>query len=145
MFFAGFSYDAFVIFNKKDWQWAESELLPLLEKEHGFKCCVHYRDYDDYEVGSSFVDNVFNCVQNSRKVVAVISKSFLASAFCSHELHLTLSALIRKDNPPIFIRRGNVTIDKLPIPTEVRSFIDCSNEVERKKWVSELIKALESN
>lgn len=49
------------------------------------------------------------------------------------------------DNSIIVIRKDDVTYDKLPVVLRERSFIDYSNTVERKTWVSKLVKALESS
>ncbi|KAL9988459.1 hypothetical protein ACROYT_G002908 [Oculina patagonica] len=139
----GFSYDAFIIFNREDQAWVESELLQILEKKHGFKCCVHYRDF---EVGASFVHNMSISVQISRKVIAVVSKNFFTSTWCNYELEQAMHKQAQEnDNSVIVIKKDNVTSEKLPLALRGRSFIDYSNKVERKTWVSKLIKALESD
>ncbi len=140
---SGFSYDAFIIFNREDQAWVESELLQILEKKHGFKCCVHYRDF---EVGASFVHNMSISVQISRKVIAVVSKNFFTSTWCNYELEQAMHKQAQEnDNSVIVIKKDNVTSEKLPLALRGRSFIDYSNKVERKTWVSKLIKALESD
>lgn len=143
IFTGGFIYDAFIIFNHKDQEWVDSKLLQLLEVRHDFKCCVHYRDF---EVGIPFVENMHKNIQVSRKVIAVVSKSFFTSEFCSFELHQAIYKQVKENDDSILvIRRDDVSIDKLPVPLKERSFIDYSNKVERKTWRTKLIKALESN
>ena len=39
-----FEYDAFVIYSSYDSDWVIKTLIPVLERKHGFKCWVHYRD-----------------------------------------------------------------------------------------------------
>ena len=139
--FAGLRYDAFIIFNQKDQKWVESKLLRILEDDHGFKCCVHYRDF---EVGACFLNNISNSLEVSRKVIAVVSKNFFTSNWCNHELAQALYKQAKgNDNSIIVIRKDDVNYEKLPVALKDRSFIDYSNTVERKTWVSKLVKALE--
>ena len=138
--FAGFRYDAFIIFNQNDQKWVENTLLRILEDTHGFKCCVHYR------VGACFLNNISNSLEVSHKVIAVVSKNFFTSNWCNHELAQALYKQAKEnDNSIIVIRKDDVTYDKLPEALRERSFIDYSNTVERKTWVSKLVKALESS
>ena len=140
--FSEFKYDAFIIFNTEDQEWVNGTLLRIVE-EHGYKCCVHYRDF---EPGGVFVDTMSNSVQVSRTIIAVVSENFFKSKYCEFELNQAIYRLINKDdNSIIVIRKDTVSNDKLPKALKDRSFIDYSNLVERQSWVSKLIKALESN
>ena len=117
--------------------------MQLLEKKHGFKCCVHYRDF---EPGKTFVENMSKSVHVSRKVIAVASKNFFESNFCNYELEQAIYKQAREnDNSIIVIRIDDVSNDRLPEALKERSYIDYSNKLERKTWVSKLIKALQSN
>lgn len=121
----------------------ECKLLRILENTYGFKCCVHYRDF---EVGACFLNNISNSLEVSHKVIAVVSKNFFTSSWCNHELAEALYKQTKEnDNSIIVIRKDDVTYDKLPVALRERSFIDYSNTVERKTWASKLVKALESN
>lgn len=121
----------------------ECKLLRILEDTYGFKCCVHYRDF---EVGACFLNNISNSLEVSHKVIAVVSKNFFASNWCNHELAQALYKQAKEnDNSIIVIRKDDVTYDKLPVALRERSFIDYSNTVERKTWASKLVKALESS
>ena len=65
---------------------------------------------------------------------------------CNHELAQALYKQAKEnDNSIIVIRKDDVAYDKLPEALTERSFIDYSNTVERKTWVSKLVKALESS
>ena len=85
-------------------------------------------------------------VHVSRKVIAVASKNFFESNFCNYELEQAIYKQAREnDNSIIVIRIDDVSNDRLPEALKERSYIDYSNKLERKTWVSKLIKALESN
>ncbi|KAJ7339328.1 Toll-like receptor [Desmophyllum pertusum] len=139
----GFKYDAFIIFNFEDQEWVNGTLLRILEKEQGFKCCVHYRDF---KPGGVYIDTMCDSVLISRKTVAVVSENFFKSEYCEFELEKAIERLVEKcDDSIIVIRKDKVSSEKLPEALKKRSFIDYSDLTERKSWVSKLIKALESN
>ncbi|XP_078383133.1 uncharacterized protein LOC144665706 isoform X2 [Oculina patagonica] len=130
-------YDAFIIFARDDQKWVDGTLLPILEKEFNYKCCVHYRDFI---VGKDFVENMVDSVYTSRKVVAVMSKSFFSSKWCNFELQ---KAIYKNLNDGIVvIRIDNVSTEKFPKAIKKRSFIDYSNVVERQVFKTRLLKVL---
>ncbi|ELU15256.1 hypothetical protein CAPTEDRAFT_80397, partial [Capitella teleta] len=53
-----------------------------LEEEHGFRCCVHIRDFD---VGRSFMEQMGECIRASRRVLCFLSPHFLDSYYCVWE------------------------------------------------------------
>lgn len=143
MFADNTDYDAFIIFNQHDQKWVEEILLPILEKESEYKCCVHYRDF---VVGKDFVANMADSVHNSRKVIAVISETFFSSQWCNFELQQAIYKHIKKgDDGIIVIKIDNVSTDKFPKAIQTKSFIDYSNKVERPFFKTRLLRVLESS
>lgn len=55
-----------------------------------YKVCWHH---DDFIVGKPITDNINGAVDNSRKVVVVLSKNFTSSDHCMMELDRTLHRL----------------------------------------------------
>ena len=136
-------YDAFVIFNHNDQKWVQETLLPILEKESHYKCCVHYRDFAP---GEDFVVNMTESVRKSKKVIAVISKTFFSSHWCNFELQQAIYQHIKKgNNGVIVIKIDNVSTEMFPKAIQTKSFIDYSNRVERPFFKTRLLKALESS
>lgn len=79
-------YDAFVSYNASDTPWVISTLIPALEEqEPRFKLCIHERDF---EVGRLITDNILDAIEVSRKVILLLSESFLTSEWCLFELHM---------------------------------------------------------
>lgn len=143
MFADDADYDAFIIFNQHDQKWVDEVLLQILEKESHYKCCVHYRDFT---IGKDFVTNMTDSVQNSRKVIAVISKTFFSSKWCNFELQQAIYKHIKKgDDGVIVIKIDNVSTEKFPKAIQTKSFIDYSNRVERPFFKTRLLRVLESN
>ena len=135
-----FEYDAFVIFSSQDSDWVTKTLILTLEEEHGFKCCVHYRDF---VVGVPFRENMVNSVYKSRKTIAVVSNNFFNSNYCGSEMDYALHRLMeRRDNSLVVIKLDDVDRGKLPKELRKRSFIDLSKNVEKEHWERKLVKCL---
>ena len=143
MFADDADYDAFIIFNHNDQKWVQETLLQILEKESHYKCCVHYRDFAP---GEEFVVNMTESVRKSKKVIAVISKTFFSSHWCNFELQQAIYQHIKKgNNGVIVIKIDSVSTEMFPKAIQTKSFIDYSNRVERPFFKSRLLNALESS
>ena len=135
--FSGFKFDAFIIYSTTDEKWVKKKLLSTLEKKHNIKCCIHYRDFLP---GVPFVENMAQSVYNSRKTIAVVSKSFLSSNYCNHELNIALHRLVeRGDNSVIVIKLDDVEDRELPIELQCRSYIDFTKATDKKTWEYKLV------
>ncbi|XP_044165833.1 toll-like receptor 1 [Acropora millepora] len=133
----GFKFDAFIIYSTTDEKWVKKKLLATLEKKHNIKCCIHYRDFLP---GVPFVENMAQSVYNSRKTIAVVSKSFLSSNYCNHELNIALHRLVeRGDDSVIVIKLDDVEDSKLPIELQFRSYIDFTKANDKKAWEYKLV------
>lgn len=78
-------FDGFVIYSEPDKNWLYNNLLPFLEKQHGYKLCIHDRDF---QYGRLIVDNIVENMKNSRKIVLILSESFAESKWCQFEVLL---------------------------------------------------------
>ena len=140
MCFLEFEFDAFIIYSTKDKDWVKKTLLPTLEDKHGFKCCVHDRDFI---AGVPFRDNMVDSVYKSRKTVAVVSRSFFNSRYCGNELEFALHRLLeRRDNSLVITKLDDVNRNKLPKALKKRSYIDYPNSKEKQTWEKNLVKCL---
>ncbi|CAG2227975.1 unnamed protein product [Mytilus edulis] len=78
-------FDGFVIYSEPDKTWLYENFLPFLEKQHGYKLCIHDRDF---QYGRLIVDNIVENMKNSRKIVLILSESFAESKWCQFEVLL---------------------------------------------------------
>jgi hypothetical protein len=62
--------------NNGDRHWVHNDFVRRLENEEGFKFCIHQRDF---EAGETISGNVDHFLQNSWKVVVIISPLSSAS------------------------------------------------------------------
>ena len=142
LLFADFKFDAFIIYSTVDQKWVTKKLLPTLESKHKIKCCIHYRDFVP---GVPFTQNMADSVYNSKKTVAVVSKSFLTSNFCSHELSIALHRLAQRgDDSVVVVKLDDVKNSQLPKELRFRSYIDFTKSTDKKTWEYKLVNCLKS-
>ena len=96
-----YKYDAFVSYCGHDVGWLKQELLPVIEDEMHYKLCLHDRDW---KAGIDIVDNIYDSLVKSRKVILIISNAYAHSQWCQMELTMAQHHFIEKDkNCPILI------------------------------------------
>ena len=91
-----FTYDAFVVYSADDSQWVDDELIPHLENDSDYqslRLCVHERDF---LLGANIVDNIWSKMEESRKVILVISRNFTRSNYCKYEIDLARMLSVEK-------------------------------------------------
>ena len=136
-FFSGYEFDVFIIYSTVDSTWVTEELVPTLEK-HNINYCIHYKHFIP---GVAYTTNMSNSVYNSRKVVAVVSKHFLQSSFCSEELDMALYRLTKeKDDSVIVIKLNDFSNRELPDQLRHRSYIDFTKSTDKNTWEEKLVK-----
>lgn len=81
----GYRFDLFVSYSDKDREFVLDHLIPNLEKRSEITICLHERDF---QVGLSILENIIQCMDQSRCLLLVVSESFLKSNWCSFEMHL---------------------------------------------------------
>jgi hypothetical protein len=82
-----FRYDAFVSYEQEvDYRWMKNELLPRAEEEWGFRLLVGQRDW---LIGSR-AECVVESIQNSRKVILVVTRNYVNCQWCDFEVNMML-------------------------------------------------------
>lgn len=80
-----YRFDLFVSYSEKDRSFVLDQLIPNLEKRSEITICLHERDF---QVGLSFLENIIQCMDQSRCLLLVVSESFIKSNWCTFEMHL---------------------------------------------------------
>lgn len=80
-----YRFDLFVSYSEKDRSFVLDQLIPNLEKRSEIRICLHERDF---QVGLSILENIIQCMDQSRCLLLVVSESFIKSNWCSFEMHL---------------------------------------------------------
>lgn len=106
-----------------------------------FPGCIDERDFVP---GKSIFDNIIDAITNSKRVILVLSTSFVRSNWCSYELDQSLMHLIneRIDKQEIFLIP--VMIEKCNVPKKLDhltyvDLTDVSKVVEKLDRVKRLL------
>ncbi|XP_020603294.1 protein toll-like [Orbicella faveolata] len=76
-------YDAFISFSGNDFDWVKTTLQERLENhDPPYKLCFHHRDFP---VGEPIVENIFKSVDQSKRMLVVLSSSYAKSDWCLME------------------------------------------------------------
>jgi toll-like receptor 13 len=107
-----YQYDVFVAYSADDYKWVYGPLQTYLEKNQGFKLALHERDF---EAGKYIVDNIIDAINTSRKIIFVISSSFLRSKWGQYELDMTRMHMFQQNREMlIVILLEDMSISRMP-------------------------------
>ncbi|CAC5385777.1 unnamed protein product [Mytilus coruscus] len=87
-------YDAFISYSDKDREFVINDCIENLE-QGVLKLCIHQRDFVP---GEDITDNIINAIQNSRKTICIITRSFLDSYYCMFEFNMARMESIHSRN-----------------------------------------------
>lgn len=133
-----FKYHAFLIHNTGDTEDVKT-ILSVLES-YGLKCCIHWRDFIP---GKPYVENIVDSVQNSFKVIAILSRSSFPSECLSFEIQHTLKRLMDNgDDCLILIALDRDVVSNLPQAIRDRSYIDFTERAYRSNWEKRVVEIL---
>ncbi|XP_054836345.1 toll-like receptor 2 [Eublepharis macularius] len=125
-------YDAFISYSEDDAPWIKGTLLEKLETS-GFKVCYHERDF---KPGHPVLGNIFYCIENSHKVLFVLSPSFVNSCWCQYELYFAEHRVLNENQDSLIM----VVLEELPPNSIPQKFSKLRKLLKRKtylKWSPE--------
>ncbi|VDH95648.1 toll-like receptor 3 [Mytilus galloprovincialis] len=93
-------YDAFVAHSQEDYIWVYGPFRTFLETEKNFKLALHDRDFVP---GTFIADNIIDTIKVSRKIVFVVSRSFLDSEWCQYELDMARMHMFQQNREMLII------------------------------------------
>ncbi|XP_057693887.1 uncharacterized protein LOC130916852 [Corythoichthys intestinalis] len=99
----GETFHVFISYSSTDYQWTHA-LIEQLEA-HGLHVCYHERDFT---AGRTVLENMSECIQESQKVLLVLSSEFVRSRWCLLEANMSLfrDCLERKPLVPVLLEPG---------------------------------------
>ena len=105
-------YDAFVSYSGSDYQWVVNTLQERLENhDPPYKLCIHERDF---LVGAPIQENILNSVNQSKRMLMVLSRAFLRSEWCLLEFRAAhRKVLEERMNYLVIILFDDVNMDEL--------------------------------
>jgi hypothetical protein len=70
------------------------------QTQWGCRLCVHHRDFTP---GKHIVDNIWDCVSVSQRVLILLSPSFARSQWCQFELRLCQTCVMERDDVIVLV------------------------------------------
>ncbi|KFP09602.1 toll-like receptor 2 [Egretta garzetta] len=125
-------FDAFVSYSEQDANWTKENLLEKMEAD-GFKICYHERDF---KPGHPVLGNIFYCIENSHKVLFVLSPSFVNSCWCQYELYFAEHRVLNENQDSLIM----IVLEDLPPHSVPQKFSKLRKLLKRKtylKWSPE--------
>ncbi|KAM3919066.1 toll-like receptor 2 [Leptodactylus fuscus] len=108
-----YSYHAFISYSYSDADWVRGELLPHLENSNPpYRVCIHERDFLP---GKWIIDNIIENIENSRKIIFVLSHNFVNSEWCNYELYFAHQRAVGHGfEDIILVVKENIRMENLP-------------------------------
>ena len=125
-------YDAFISYSGNDHQWVVETLKQRLEHhDPPYKLCFHYRDF---RAGAPIVENILKSVDESKRMLMVLSPSFARSEWCLLEFRAAHRKVIEdRMNYLIIILLDDVNMAELD--EEIKLYMRTNTYVSyRDKW-----------
>ena len=82
-----------------------SLLMKTLEKEYGFKLCIHYQDF---QVGELIINAIIDKMNQSQYIIVVISDLSLKREWCQFQLLQAINQVSQFNKTRIAIQLGEL-------------------------------------
>jgi hypothetical protein len=132
----GYSYDVFISYSHFNKKWVWGWLLPRLRKA-GIRVCI---DLDSFEPGAPVITEIERAIMVSRKVLLVLTPSYVKSEWTELENILTASqdpAARKRRLLPIMVEKC-----ELPLRLRALTYMDFMNQQITKEQMDRLIASL---
>ena len=83
-----YSYNVYIVFAKDDIRWIVGELAWYIEQEWGMRACLSFRDYRQ---SLSTRENIVYSLDNSAKVIVVVSSAYVGNPMAKFELEMAIA------------------------------------------------------
>ena len=105
-------YHAFVSYGNINYQWSVDELRPRLESK-GFRLLLPDLHFD---IGRDHVDNILDAIDQSKRVIFVLTKDFLANEWNEFQIQIARIHAFRNQNENfiIVILRDDMKLHEVP-------------------------------
>ncbi|XP_064613318.1 toll-like receptor 4 [Liolophura sinensis] len=126
-----YQFDAFVAYNYSNYQWACIVLRNVLETQNNYTLCLHDRDFP---VSVSIQQNIVDAVNNSRKVILVITRAFLRSDWCEFEIQMAGMRMVTDGREDAIIV---IMMEEIPVAEMPRSLLNLWKNITFLMWENE--------
>ena len=151
-----YEFDAFISYSNKDYDWVINTLYKRLTQDMNMKVSIHDKDFIP---GRDIAHEILRCIDNSRKVIFVVTRNFLKSDWTNYELEMARIHAFRsgrsgliiilkdglqvKEMPDLLKRMWwKVVCAKWPVSVKLDN-IDNNDSEDRKLFWQTLLKGIE--
>ncbi|XP_040268345.1 toll-like receptor 2 [Bufo bufo] len=108
-----YAFHAFISYSYSDSDWVRGVLLSHLENSNPpYRVCIHERDFLP---GRWIIDNIIENIENSQKIIFVLSHNFVNSEWCNYELYFAHQRAIGHSfGDVILVVKENIKMEDLP-------------------------------
>ncbi|KAK3101280.1 hypothetical protein FSP39_002368 [Pinctada imbricata] len=107
-----YTYDAFLSYSHHDTDWVIKVLYSHLTSYLNKQVCIHDKDF---QVGHWISDEIIRCIDESKKVIFIVTHQFLESEWTTYELEMARMHAFRSErNGLIIIMKDKVPIKSMP-------------------------------
>ncbi|CAO1349276.1 unnamed protein product [Diamesa serratosioi] len=120
-------FDAFVVFAREDQSFVEDLVEGLENEPPHYKCCIHLRDW---HVGEMIPTQIINSINDSRRIIIVLSKDFHLSRWAQWEFRVAqLTTFEEQRSRIIFVLLCDMK-DLNLLDDELKSYLKLSNHIK---------------
>ena len=107
-----YNFDGFISYSSKDTDWVVQILYKKLSEEMKINICIHDKDFIP---GRSIANEILRCIDQSRKVIFVVTRNFLESDWGNYELEMARIHAFRSGRSGLLlILKDELLIDEMP-------------------------------
>ena len=107
-----FEFDGFISYSAKDTDWVTQVLYKRLTDEIKMKVCIHHKDFIP---GRTIANEILRCIDESRKIIFVVTRNFLESDWGNYELEMARIHAFRSGRSGLLlILKDELSIDEMP-------------------------------
>ncbi|XP_061193464.1 toll-like receptor 4 [Saccostrea echinata] len=127
---SNYIYDVFVSYGEEDYAWIIRYLYPKLES---LNTKAWLKDRDSIP-GDWEAEEIVNCINESRKVLFVITECFLESGWASYAVQMTVTHAFhnQRQSSIVVVIKDNIPLERLP--NDIKNIWWC---IEYLRWSTE--------
>lgn len=134
-----YKYDVFISYSHEDAAWVTGELKERLEKKFKLSVCID--DYD-FTLGKFILRNIRDAINESRKVLLVLTPSYIASGWCKHEAIRTCTHDPANEAPKMIpLKKKECDLESIGL--DLYTFVDFTNVADQEIAWNRLAVALD--
>ncbi|KAL4221383.1 hypothetical protein ACF0H5_019641 [Mactra antiquata] len=126
-------WDAFISYKSHptDESFVVDVLYPKLERELGYKLCLHFRDFVP---GETISNNIINAVEGSRRTIIILTPRYIESEFTQFEYQKAQTEMLKRKHRIIPIMLEDISSVSANMDKNLKGII---NSVTYLEWPKE--------